>query len=98
MTADEAVEVMARAIRRARFPWEKWEFLPPASKNAAMDEARAAIRELREAGGLVLREVPELRECHPAGEPGFDADKNQRRIGYNVALADVRALAVEVGP
>ncbi len=48
--------------------------------------ARAAIRACHDAGGLVLREVPECEE---------PVDTWQE--GYNAGLRDVRASVVEVG-
>ena len=62
-------------------------------RNQARACLTAALAEAR-AQGAVLAVVPTLRECHPATAPGFDAEKNQRRIGYNAAIAAMRAAEV----
>lgn len=93
MTADEAVEVMARAFA-AKSPCEM-------TQAEALAATRAAIRALHEAGGLVVAEMPASVEG--AGE-FLIADNDRMRhamiaaraSGHNAALAAVRARAVAI--
>jgi|GEM_PF-6615202 len=54
--------------------------------------ARAAIRACHDAGGLVLREVPGNKR----GDDDLSAYQQGVEVGWNNALAAVRASAVEV--
>lgn len=91
----DAVEVMARAIHNANpgvhEPWANIVAAETlgnrlAQRTAEMRraEARAAIRALHEAGGLVVARMP-----------GYTRTKGACANGYNAALAAVRAAAVE---
>lgn len=100
MTGDAAVEVMARGIALAL--GHRWETLSNLGREGMYAVARAAIRALYEAGGLVVAEMPASVEG--AGE-FLIADNDRMRhamiaaraSGYNSALAAVRAKAAEMG-
>lgn len=100
-TADEVLEAMARGIHDANpgvhEPWANIVAAETlgnrlAQRTAALRraEARAAIRAVTEAGGLVVGKMPERMPW-----PNYEEWK-QRTAGWDAALAAVRASAVEV--
>lgn len=89
----DVVEAMARGM------WEAadtttlaWDKLSEATRDRMRNHARAAIRAVTEAGGLVVGKMPEDAP-HPASVTGYAAGVLG---GYNTALRQVRAAAVEV--
>lgn len=86
MTRDEVVEVIAQGMW-AEFHKTKPERFAVACPNPQRwrDLARAAIRAVHDAGGLVVGKMPDE---YPAGSNYAD--------GHRAALAAVRAAAVEV--
>lgn len=100
MTSDEMVEAMARALFEAHgereWSWKEVASAPVGSYAHGIavglrTEARAAIRACHDAGGLVLREVPERKDArHDASSQVIWWNH-----GRNYALTEVRAVAVE---
>ncbi len=91
--SDVVVEAMARGMW-AEFHKTKPERFAVACPNPQRwrDLALAAIRACRDAGGLVVGEMP--RDApQPASATGYAAGVLG---GYNTALREVRAAAVEV--
>ena len=98
MTDDDVVEAMAIAVhehRRRLTPLVisfGWYDLDPEDQRRLMDEQRAAIRACHAAGGLVVGKMPGDAP-QPASVTGYAAGVLG---GYNTALREVRAAAVEV--
>lgn len=91
--SDVVVEAMARGIY-CDSGWrpDGWNNLTDEAKNNWRNHARAAIRACRDAGGLVVAKMPE-EAPQPASATGYAAGVLG---GYNTALREVRAAAVEV--
>ena len=86
----DIAEAMARGIAEAM--GHRWETLSNLGRAGVHDVARAAIRACQDAGGLVLRKVPGNKR----GDDDLSAYQQGGEVGWNNALAAVRALAVEV--
>lgn len=83
--SDVVVEAMARAIDPVAMRDASNDPEMVRRRKQAKDIARAAIRACHDAGGLVVREMPERV-----------ASMSNHGDGWNAALAAVRAAAVEV--
>jgi hypothetical protein len=103
MTADEVLEAMARgmwiafcAAQTHPENWPSWEELKAQGHqgrhrvNEFLRYAAAAIRAVTERGGLVVAKVPGDMDVSVFNEAGI-----LHAVGYNAALAAVRASAVE---
>jgi hypothetical protein len=103
-TKARIVEAGARAMVDAEMGHGMWDRLQATAfrgvegeRDIWLHRARACLSAalaLAEQEGVIFTRVPELRECHPAAAPGFDAEKNQRRVGYNEAIRATLAAKV----
>lgn len=90
--SDVVVEAMARAIDPVAMRDASNDPEMVRRRKQAKDIARAAIRACHDAGGLVVGKMPE-EAPQPASATGYAAGVLG---GYNTALREVRAAAVEV--